>query len=93
MRGGGFRPPPQRGRPSADPMGEAVFGRLHKGGGLRPPPFVELFVDGSEAIGLFGYEEALSGSWAIECEPCRFSTTFVVQPRSQYCRPQNGFPD
>ena len=28
-----------------------------KGGGLRPPAFVETFVDGYEAIRLFGYED------------------------------------
>ena len=29
----------------------------------------------------------------MECEPCRFSTTFVVQPLSPYCRPHIGFSD
>ena len=57
--------------------------------GLRPTPFVETFVDGYEAIRLFG-NEAISGSWAMECEPCRIPTTFVVQPRSPYYAPHIG---
>ena len=35
----------------------------------------------------------MSGSLAMECEPCRFSATCVVQPPSPYYRPHFGFSD
>ena len=53
---------------------------------------MESFVDGYEAIMLFGYE-AISGSWAMDCEPCRFSATFFVWPPSPNYRSHIGLSD
>ena len=56
-----------------------------KGGGLRPPHFVEPFVDGYEAITLFGYEAGgllvAHGPWSVDFVDFQQHLLFSLRPR------------